>query len=70
MLPCKSLNPSGARRALSSPSPPGLGLDSIGYSELRILCERKFNITIPDEEATHANVPTIGALIDLILRHG
>lgn len=45
-----------------------LELDSIGFSELRLLCEHKFQIKIPDEDATHDNVHTLGRLIDLILR--
>ena len=36
-----------------------LELNSIGFSELRLLCEHKFQIKIPDEDATHDNVHTL-----------
>jgi acyl carrier protein len=44
-----------------------VGLDSIGFVELRVLCERKFNVQIGDEDYTPENftsVRRLGALIE------
>jgi acyl carrier protein len=45
-----------------------VGLDSIGFSELRILCERKFNVEIGDNEYVPENFSTVRRLTNMILR--
>jgi acyl carrier protein len=44
-----------------------VGLDSIGFAELRILCERKFNVQISDDDYVPENfssVRRIGTLVE------
>jgi acyl carrier protein len=43
-----------------------VGLDSIGFSELRILCERKFNVEISDESYTPENFSSVRRLATLV----
>jgi len=43
-----------------------VGLDSIGFSELRILCERKFNVEISDESYTPDNFSSVRRLATLV----
>ncbi|APR84482.1 Hypothetical protein A7982_09831 [Minicystis rosea] len=43
-----------------------VGLDSIGFSELRILCERKFDVQISDEDYAPENFSSVGRLATLI----
>lgn len=45
-----------------------VGLDSIGFSELRILCERKFNVQISDEDYAPENFSSVNRLTNLILK--
>jgi acyl carrier protein len=45
-----------------------VGLDSIGFSELRILCERKFNLQISDDEYTPENFSSVRRIVKLLLR--
>lgn len=45
-----------------------VGLDSIGFSELRILCERKFNVQISDEDYSPENFSSVRRVATLILR--
>jgi acyl carrier protein len=45
-----------------------VGLDSIGFSELRILCERKFNVQVGDADYLPENFSTVRRLTTLILR--
>ncbi len=45
-----------------------VGLDSIGFSELRILCERKFNVQISDEDYAPENFSSVRRLATLIER--
>ena len=45
-----------------------VGLDSIGFSELRILCERKFNVEIGDTDYVPENFSTVRRLTNMILR--
>lgn len=45
-----------------------VGLDSIGFVELRVLCERKFNIQIGDEDYTPENFSSIRRLTTMIER--
>jgi acyl carrier protein len=45
------------------------GLDSIGFSELRVQCEERFGITIPDDEFNVDNFSTIGSVVALVERH-
>ncbi|PWC14031.1 acyl carrier protein [Brenneria corticis] len=49
----------------------GLGLDSLGFSELRAQCEYAFNVKIEDEDFTPENFDSINTLTRLIsrLRH-
>jgi acyl carrier protein len=43
-----------------------VGLDSIGFSELRILCERKFNVEISDEDYSPDNFSSVRRLATLV----
>lgn len=45
-----------------------VGLDSIGFSELRILCERKFNVQISDEDYSPENFSSVNRIANLIQR--
>lgn len=45
-----------------------IGLDSIGFVELRVLCEQKFNIEISDEDYSAENFKSIRVLAGLIDR--
>jgi acyl carrier protein len=45
-----------------------VGLDSIGFSELRILCERKFNVQISDDEYTPENFSSVNRIANLVER--
>ena len=43
-----------------------LGLDSIGFLELRVLCEKEFKIHITDADFTPSKFRSIRCLTDLI----
>jgi acyl carrier protein len=45
-----------------------VGLDSIGFSELRILCERKFNVQISDDDYQPENFSSVRRIATLVLR--
>ena len=45
-----------------------VGLDSVGFVELRVLCEQKFNIEISDDDYTPENFRSINQLVNLIER--
>jgi len=45
-----------------------VGLDSIGFSELRILCERKFDVQISDDDYTPENFSSVRRITTLIER--
>ncbi len=45
-----------------------VGLDSIGFSELRILCERKFGVEISDDDYSPENFSSLRRIAKLILR--
>ena len=45
-----------------------VGLDSIGFSELRILCEREFNVQIDDAEYSPENFSSVRRVANLVLR--
>jgi acyl carrier protein len=45
-----------------------IGLDSVGFVELRVLCEQKFNIQINDDDYTPENFTSIRLLANLIER--
>lgn len=45
-----------------------VGLDSIGFVELRVLCERRFNVQISDEDYTPENFTSIRRIVKLIER--
>jgi acyl carrier protein len=45
-----------------------VGLDSVGFVELRLLCERRFNVQINDEDYTPENFSSLGRLATLIER--
>jgi acyl carrier protein len=45
-----------------------VGLDSVGFVELRVLCERRFNVQIDDSDYTPENFTSIRLLADLIER--
>ncbi len=48
-----------------------VGLDSIGFSELRILCERKFDVEISDEDYAPENFSSVRRIARLVGRlHG
>lgn len=43
-----------------------LGLDSVGFLELRVLCERRFNIRIPDDQFNSENFRSVRRLAGLV----
>jgi acyl carrier protein len=45
-----------------------VGLDSVGFVELRVLCERRFNVEINDDDYTPENFSSIRRLAALIER--
>lgn len=45
-----------------------IGLDSIGFSELRILCERKFSVQIDDGDYVPDNFRSVRRVVSLIQR--
>jgi len=45
-----------------------VGLDSIGFSELRILCERKFNVQISDDDYTPDNFSSVRRIATLVIK--
>ena len=45
-----------------------VGLDSVGFVELRVICEQKFNIEINDDDYTPENFTSIRLLASLIDR--
>jgi acyl carrier protein len=45
-----------------------VGLDSVGFVELRVLCEQKFNVEINDDDYTPENFTSIRLLANLIGR--
>ncbi len=45
-----------------------VGLDSVGFVELRVLCEQRFNIEISDDDYTPENFTSIRLLSALIDR--
>jgi acyl carrier protein len=45
-----------------------VGLDSVGFVEMRVLCEQKFNIQISDDDYTPENFTSIRLLTNLIER--
>ena len=45
-----------------------IGLDSIGFVELRVQCEQKFNVQISDEDYTPENFTCIRGIASLIDR--
>jgi acyl carrier protein len=45
-----------------------VGLDSVGFVEVRVLCERRFGIQIGDEDYTPENFSSIRRLANLIQR--
>lgn len=45
-----------------------VGLDSVGFVELRVLCERQFNVVISDDDYTPENFTSIRLLANLIDR--
>ena len=45
-----------------------VGLDSIGFSELRILCERKFNVRIDDDDYGPDTFSSVNRIANLIVR--
>lgn len=44
-----------------------LGLDSLGFTELRVQCERRFDTKIPDECFNSVHFHSVGTVRDLIL---
>jgi acyl carrier protein len=45
-----------------------IGLDSVGFVELRVLCERRFNVEINDDDFTPANFSTLRRLAQFLAR--
>lgn len=43
-----------------------VGLDSIGFSELRILCERKFEVQISDDDYVPENFSSVRKIATLV----
>jgi acyl carrier protein len=47
-----------------------LGIDSLGFVELKTQVEKRFSIVISEDEFTPENFSTISSLTGLIHRHG
>jgi acyl carrier protein len=45
-----------------------VGLDSLGFIELRVACENRFGVEVSDAEFTSENFRSLGALADLVVR--
>jgi acyl carrier protein len=45
-----------------------VGLDSIGFSELRILAERKLDVSISDDDFIQENFSSVNRLANLVER--
>ena len=45
-----------------------VGLDSVGFAELRVRCESRFNVQVDDEDYTPENFSSIHRLAELIDR--
>jgi acyl carrier protein len=45
-----------------------VGLDSIGFVEMRVLCEQRFNVQINDDDYTPENFTSIRLVANLIDR--
>ena len=45
-----------------------VGLDSVGFVELRVLCERRFNVEINDDDFTPANFSSLRRLAQFLDR--
>lgn len=45
-----------------------IGLDSVGFAELRVLCERRFNVQISDADYAPENFSSLRLLAALIER--
>jgi acyl carrier protein len=45
-----------------------VGLDSVGFVEVRVLCERRFGVQIGDEDYTPDNFSSVRRLASLIER--
>jgi acyl carrier protein len=45
-----------------------VGLDSLGFIELRVLCEQHFNVVISDEDYTPENFTSIRRVANFIER--
>ncbi|MEV6923833.1 acyl carrier protein [Dactylosporangium sp. NPDC051485] len=45
-----------------------LGLDSLGFLELRVQCENRFGVTIDTDDFTQDNFATVGRLAGLVHR--
>jgi acyl carrier protein len=45
-----------------------IGVDSIGFSELRILLERKFDVQISDADYTPDNFSSVRRVVSLLAR--
>ena len=45
-----------------------VGLDSVGFAELRVLCESRFNVRIDDDDYSPQNFSSIRRLSNLIDR--
>jgi acyl carrier protein len=43
-----------------------VGLDSVGFVDLRALCEQRFNVEISDDDYTPENFTSLRVLADLI----
>ncbi|MGW2352513.1 acyl carrier protein [Actinacidiphila glaucinigra] len=45
-----------------------LGLDSLGFLELRVICEQKYGIEVSEAEFTPENFTSIQSIVDMVLR--
>lgn len=44
-----------------------LGLDSLGFTELRVQCERRFSVRIPEEDFNSTRFRSVASVRDLIV---
>jgi acyl carrier protein len=44
------------------------GLDSLGFVELRVLCEENFGVTVSEDDFSPENFGTLGMVVSLVER--
>ena len=51
-----------------SPGPSGIGIDSMGFLQLMLAIEEKFDIEVSDDKWSYASFKTLQSIIDYIVQ--